>query len=126
MPATRTKPSAVVAEVLTLPEAAAYLRSTEEVLRRMAEQRSIPARQVGGEWRFLKAALEDWLRGPPPPQRGLNEAFLAQAGTWKDDPTIEDMLRDAYRARGRSERDIEELVREVRRAREMAVAGEGP
>jgi excisionase family DNA binding protein len=48
-------------EVLTPAEAAAFLRVEEEVVVRMAEEGEIPARQVGGEWRFSREALLGWL-----------------------------------------------------------------
>jgi excisionase family DNA binding protein len=48
-------------EVLTLAEAAAYLRVAEEELADLAVGGGIPARRIGGEWRFLRGALDDWL-----------------------------------------------------------------
>jgi excisionase family DNA binding protein len=51
-------------EVLTLAEAAAYLRVSEEELAGLADRDGVPSRKVGGEWRFLKKALDDWLRFP--------------------------------------------------------------
>lgn len=48
-------------DVLTLAEAASYLRVPEEEVLRLAEQRDIPAQKIGGEWRFLKRALGHWL-----------------------------------------------------------------
>jgi len=50
-------------EILTLSEAAEYLRVPVEVLRRVAENRGIPAQRLGDDWRFLKSALQDWLKG---------------------------------------------------------------
>jgi excisionase family DNA binding protein len=49
------------AEVLTLPEAASYLRVTEEALTALLEDNAIPAQKIGQEWRFLKRALNVWL-----------------------------------------------------------------
>jgi excisionase family DNA binding protein len=49
-------------DIFTLPEAAAYLRVTEEVLAELAERKDVPARSIGGEWRFLRRGLDDWLR----------------------------------------------------------------
>jgi excisionase family DNA binding protein len=86
-------------EVLTLAEAAKFLRVSQAKLRRLAEQRQVPARKLGDDWRFLKPALEDWLRGKPDP----TQALLQQAGMWRDDETVPDMLREIYRARGRPE-----------------------
>jgi excisionase family DNA binding protein len=58
----QTENSEQYREVLTLEEAAAYLRTSEDALRAMAGQDDIPAQEIGGEWRFLKPALNEWLR----------------------------------------------------------------
>ena len=70
-------------EVLNLEEAAAYLRVPGATVRRLAEREGLPGRRIGKEWRFLKAALDDWLRRPTP-----KEALLRQAGVLADDPTL--------------------------------------
>jgi excisionase family DNA binding protein len=49
-------------EVLTLAEAAAYLRVSEDALRALVSEDAIPGQKIGGEWRFLKRALNEWLR----------------------------------------------------------------
>ncbi len=88
------------ADVLTLGEAAAYLRLSEaEVLQLIAEQ-CLPARRVGHEWRLLLAAIRDWLRMGTVPKSN-KAAWLALAGVWKDDPTL-DELREEIRPRMRS------------------------
>jgi excisionase family DNA binding protein len=51
------------AEVLTLAEAAALLQSPEAAVRELAERGDLPARRIGGEWRFLRRAVLDWLAG---------------------------------------------------------------
>lgn len=48
-------------DVLTLAEAAAYLRLTEEDVLRLVNEQALPARRLGNEWRFLKAAVQHWL-----------------------------------------------------------------
>lgn len=52
-------------EVLTLPEAAAFLRTPEEAILELVNQSVIPAQRIGGEWRFLKRALAEFLRFGP-------------------------------------------------------------
>jgi len=47
--------------VLTLPEAAKYLRVSQKTLGDMARRRKLPARKVGREWRFSRLVLERWL-----------------------------------------------------------------
>jgi excisionase family DNA binding protein len=90
----------LVTEVLTLSEAAAYLRVHAADVQRLAAQHDLPGRQIGKEWRFLKSALEDWLRARPStlPSKA---AQLAVAGSWKDDPYVDQELREIYRQRGR-------------------------
>jgi excisionase family DNA binding protein len=86
-------------EVLTLAEAAAYLRVPEADVVRMVGPRGLPGRLVGSEWRFSRMALEQWLRTPPEPSS--KESLLALTGAWKDDPHVDDMLAEIYRQRGR-------------------------
>jgi excisionase family DNA binding protein len=99
VPTKRMRGVADAGAVLTLSEAAAYLRAAEKEVQRLAEMRELPGRQIGGEWRFLKAGLQDWL--PKPAGISAKEAFLALAGVWHDDPDIEQIMRDAQRRRGR-------------------------
>jgi excisionase family DNA binding protein len=86
-------------EVLTLAEAAAYLRVTEPDVIRMVEQQNLPGRCIGQEWRFLKSALQDWLRTPLP--RPTKEAVLSRIGSWQDDPYFEQELEEIHQRRGR-------------------------
>ena len=51
-------------EVLTLAEAAAFLRVEAEELRRAADAGRVPGRAIGAEWRFVKATLVEWLSQP--------------------------------------------------------------
>jgi hypothetical protein len=48
-------------EILTLSEAAAFLRVKEVPLAELASCGAVPAQQIGTEWRFLKQALVRWL-----------------------------------------------------------------
>jgi excisionase family DNA binding protein len=86
-------------EVLTLAEAAAYLRVPEPEVVRMVGPRGLPGRLLGTEWRFSKTALDQWLRTPPAPS--TRESLLALTGVWKDDPDVEEMLQEIHRRRGR-------------------------
>ncbi|MFZ4407468.1 MAG: substrate-binding domain-containing protein [Paracraurococcus sp.] len=54
-------------DVLTLREAAAWLRLSERSLYDLARQRRIPAAQLGGKWLFPRAMLERWLAGQADP-----------------------------------------------------------
>jgi excisionase family DNA binding protein len=87
------------AEVLTLAEAAAYLRLPEADVLRLVDEQDLPARRVGNEWRFLKAAVQQWLSTPP--RKAAGEGIWAAAGALRDDPYLDEMLREIDRMRGR-------------------------
>jgi PTS system nitrogen regulatory IIA component len=49
------------AEVMTLPEVAAYLRLAEKTILRMVHRGQIPCAKVASQWRFLRSMIDDWL-----------------------------------------------------------------
>jgi excisionase family DNA binding protein len=85
-------------QVLTLSEAATFLRVSEAALLHLATLQEVPGRKIGDDWRFSKTALQDWL-GAAAPRRGL----LSQIGALQDDPHREEMLKEIYAQRGRPE-----------------------
>jgi excisionase family DNA binding protein len=88
-------------DVLTLKDAAQYLRLPKGVVRDLAAQERIPARLIEKRWRFLKAALDDWLRGN---DRADGRARMLQvAGAFADDETLSRLVEAAYEERGRLE-----------------------
>jgi excisionase family DNA binding protein len=48
--------------ILTLEELAQYLRLPMEIVEDQADQGKFPGRKIGDDWRFLKDAIDDWLR----------------------------------------------------------------
>jgi excisionase family DNA binding protein len=50
-------------EILTPREAAEYLSVHVRTIYRLAKNRDIPCRKIGGSWRFKKDALDEWLSG---------------------------------------------------------------
>lgn len=101
-PKPRPTPRAVaVPEVLTLAEAASWLRVSEAGLKADADAGRVPGRVIAGEWRFLRAAIADWLRAiqSDPKPMSSKERLLAVAGVWKDDPTVDAMVEEIYRQR---------------------------
>jgi excisionase family DNA binding protein len=86
--------------VLTLEEAAAYLRLSPETVARQVSQGEIPGRQVGTEWRFLQSALDEWLS-----TRDTRQALLRYAGSFASDEALGELRVEAYRQRGRPETD---------------------
>lgn len=86
-------------DVLTLAEASEYLRVSEDEVVRLTTRQGLPGRRAGRDWRFLKAAVQDWLKRP---ERSTDNAvFLELAGKFQDDPFLEEIVADAYRQRGR-------------------------
>ncbi|NJL30084.1 MAG: helix-turn-helix domain-containing protein [Thermoanaerobaculia bacterium] len=87
-----------LADILTLSDAAGYLRLPVETVERQANQGSIPGRLIEGSWRFLRSALEDWLA-----RRDSRQALLQQAGVFADDEKLADLRSTIYADRGRPE-----------------------
>ena len=95
-----TRPSTtamVQGDVLTLAEAARFLRVQESAVLDLAGRQELPGRQIGSEWRFHRDALADWLRAESPTDR-----LMRHAGAAQDDPNWEAMLRDIYQRRAES------------------------
>lgn len=49
-------------EVMTLAEAADYLRCHPSTIYRMLKRGEIPAMKLGSDWRFTRATLAEWVR----------------------------------------------------------------
>jgi hypothetical protein len=88
-------------EVLTLAETAAYLRLPETEVVGLIHSQSLPGRYLVGEWRFLKAAIQQWLAAGSPTPQSRKAAQLAAAGAFRDDPDLIRICEEAYRQRGR-------------------------
>ena len=110
MPRTKQKPppappppitNGLPDEVLTLAEAAAYLRVAEAEVINQVRSQGLPARAIAGEWRFLKPAIQQWLATGAPTWEMRKAAILELAGKYKDDPDLEQIVEEAYRRRGR-------------------------
>jgi excisionase family DNA binding protein len=94
--------TATATDVLTLTEAAEYLRLSEETLARQAAQGVIPGRQIDDAWRFLKLALDDWLS-----RQDRRALLLQQAGAFADDQSMPALRAAIYKSRRRPEEDDE-------------------
>jgi len=86
-------------DVLTLSEAAGYLRLPEAEVLRLVREQGLPARHVGHEWRLLLGAIRAWL-GMSTPAKPNKEAWTELAGVWKDDPNFDELLREIGKGRG--------------------------
>jgi excisionase family DNA binding protein len=90
--------STQVLNVFTLEEAAAYLRVSPEVLLRQVHDNNLPGRKIEDSWRFLKTAIDDWLR-----VKDSRNVLLQQIGAFSDDDSLAELTDAIYQARGRSE-----------------------
>lgn len=101
------------ADVLTLAEAAAFLRVSEDGLRADAEAGRVPGRVVAGEWRFVRPTLLEWLSqseprsGPARTNRELADHIRATALPWSAE----------------SEREAEEFIAGLKRTQKSARVG---
>ncbi len=85
---------AVPPDVLTLVEAAEYLRLSEAEVLDLVHNQGLPSRSVGTQWRFLKAAIQDWLRVPE-----RSDFLSTHFGALKDDPYLDEVLQRVERER---------------------------
>jgi Helix-turn-helix domain len=90
----------ILPEVLTLEEVSEYLRLPMETLQRQALQGKLAGRKIENEGRFLKVAVDDWLRS-----QSSRSTLLKQAGVFADDSSLAELRKSIYQARGRSEVD---------------------
>jgi excisionase family DNA binding protein len=54
-----------MAKLMTVEEAALYLRVGKKTIYRLLKQGKIPATRVGQQWRFNKASIDEWLHQKP-------------------------------------------------------------
>ncbi|MBB3525942.1 helix-turn-helix domain-containing protein [Rhizobium sp. NZLR1b] len=48
-------------EILTLPEVAQLLKVAERTVYTMAQKGQLPAFKVGGQWRFQRIEIDQWI-----------------------------------------------------------------
>jgi excisionase family DNA binding protein len=49
-------------DILTIRDVAEYLKVTEKTVYGLAQKRKIPCFKVGGQWRFRREDLDDWIK----------------------------------------------------------------
>lgn len=77
------------------------MRITEKDMLAAAATQGLPGRQVNGEWRFMRPAIQQWLCTSRSSMEMRKAAQMAVVGLRKDDPHLEDMLEEIFRGRGR-------------------------
>ena len=70
-------------DVLTLEEAADYLKLSTAVVLEKASDGIIPGQAIDDSWRFLKSAIDDWLS-----RKDDRSILLKQTGIFAHDKTL--------------------------------------
>ena len=99
--------------LLTLAEAADYLRISRDSLYKMAQERRIPASRVGRQWRFHKEVLDEWLRAQA---RAVRKTILVA----DSDPSLVSLLCEILSREGHEAVGVtsgSEAVEQVRQGR---------
>ncbi len=88
-------PTMTTTNILTLEEVAEYLRLPKETVERQALRGQIPGRRIEDTWRFLKTAIDEWLRS-----HDSRAILLQQAGALADDESLPQLVETIYVGRG--------------------------
>lgn len=91
----------------TLEEAAMYLKLPIDAVAQQADQGVLPGRKINNTWRFLRTAIDHWLRNSDGRQ-----ALLQQVGIFAQDEALTELRRQIYAERGRSETETEQTTAE--------------
>jgi len=84
--------------VLTMKEMASYLKIPEEKIERQVLQGKIPGRRIEDEWRFLRVAIDEWLKNYE-----VRTILINQSGAFSDDEKLDELRMNIYSERNRSE-----------------------
>ena len=93
--------TALTNSTFTLEEAAMYLKLPIDAVMQQADQGLLPGRKINNTWRFLRAAVDNWLRNSDGRQ-----TLLQQAGVFAHDESLAELRRQIYEQRGRSEIEL--------------------
>ena len=79
--------------LMTAKEAAEYLKINYMTVYKLAQRGKIPATKVGGNWRFKKEILDEWIAQQAVSVRGV--VLIVD-----DDPRVREVLEDVVSAQG--------------------------
>jgi excisionase family DNA binding protein len=68
---------ALMHDIMTLEEVAAYLRLKPQTIYTWAQEKKIPAAKLGKEWRFKKSIIDEWFL------QHIDEKFDDTVKSWK-------------------------------------------
>jgi excisionase family DNA binding protein len=97
-----------MAEILTLPELAKYLKTSRDTIYRKAQKGIIPAVKFGKEWRFPKDVIDEWLRKEAKSRIETADDFSERVGkVWAQ-------VRKELKQAGFGKKDVTRLIAETR------------
>ncbi len=80
-------------EIMTLSEVADYLKVAEKTVQRMIGRAEIPCAKVGGQWRFMRRVIDQWLIG----RMGAGtESATAAPASRNASPPLSELTRRAW------------------------------
>ena len=82
-----------MSDLMTVKEAAEYLKLNKMTVYRLAQKHKIPASKVGGAWRFSKDTLDDWIKA----QSSMDKRGILVVD---DDPLICELIEDVISRQG--------------------------
>src|SRR3990170_2095864 len=80
--------------VLTLDEAASFLKVSKSTLYKLLESGKLSARKLGRAWRFNRSELEAWLRNPSPAPQAILEPSVTTVAKSPARGVISDLLKE--------------------------------
>jgi len=101
-----------MSDLMTTKEAAEYLKLNYMTVYKLSQRGRIPASKIGGNWRFRKALLDDWL---------AKQATVVEGNVLvvDDDPEMVEILNEVISRKGfkvvgvgSGERALEELEKQ--------------
>lgn len=101
-----------MSDLMTTKEAAEYLKLNYMTVYKLSQRGRIPASKIGGNWRFRKALLDDWL---------AKQATVVEGNVLvvDDDPEVVEILNEVISRKGfkvvgvgSGERALEELEKQ--------------
>ena len=51
----------MMTDIMTIKDVADYLKINEKTIYKLAKEKKIPAFKIGGNWRFKKKAIDEWI-----------------------------------------------------------------
>lgn len=67
-----------MSEILTLAEAAEYMRMSQDYVRKQCEAGALPAKKLGNRWRISRTALDVFMTDGIPAKRARDPKLSAR------------------------------------------------